>query len=154
MDVSIKQQPELRCFCVRHRGPYDKISEAFDKLHRIAGKAGLDALPNVLLLAVFHDDPQTTPPAELRSDAALAVPEGVPLPEGLGEERLPGGKYAMTTHVGPYERLGDAWGRFLGQWLPASGERVGKGSSYEVYRNTPMQVPKDELVTELYVPLA
>jgi AraC family transcriptional regulator len=50
--------------------------------------------------------------------------------------------------------LGDTWARFMGEWLPASGHRVGTGPSFEVYRNTPAQVPKDQLVTELYVPIA
>ena len=50
--------------------------------------------------------------------------------------------------------LGDAWARFLGEWVPASGNRIGDGVSYEIYRNTPAEVPKQELRTELYVPLA
>jgi AraC family transcriptional regulator len=154
MDVQIKQQPELRCFCVRHLGPYDQIPEAFDRLHQIAVRAELEKLPNVLLLGLYHDDVATTPAAELRSDAALVVPEGVPVPNELVEQRLPAGKYAMTTYVGPYEGIGDAWARLMGKWLPASGERVGCGSSYEIYRNTPADVPKEKLVTEIYVPLA
>jgi AraC family transcriptional regulator len=154
MDVQIKQQPELRCFCVRHVGPYDGISEAFDRLHRLATSAGLETLGGVKLLGLYHDDAQSTPAAELRSDAALGVPEGVRLPDGLVEQRLPAGRYAMTTHVGPYERLNDAWARLMREWLPASGERAAKGSRYELYRNTPANAPKDELVTELYVPLA
>ena len=36
----------------------------------------------------------------------------------------------------------------------ASGNRIGDGVSYEIYQNTPAQVPKQELRTELYVPLA
>jgi effector-binding domain-containing protein len=32
--------------------------------------------------------------------------------------------------------------------------RIGSGVSYEIYLNTPEQVPKNELRTELYVPLA
>ena len=59
-----------------------------------------------------------------------------------------------TVHVGPYEQLGDVWARFLGEWVPASGNRIGDGVSYEIYTNTPGQVPKQELRTELYVPLA
>jgi DNA gyrase inhibitor GyrI len=42
----------------------------------------------------------------------------------------------------------------MGQWLPASGHHVGSGSSYELYRNTPADVPPHELRTELYLPIA
>jgi DNA gyrase inhibitor GyrI len=30
-------------------------------------------------------------------------------------------------------------------------QRVGPGPSFEIYRNTPMDVPKEKLVTDLYV---
>ena len=109
------------------------------------------------MVALYHDDPETTPAAELRSDAALVVARDAKLPSGLGEQRIPAGRYATTTHVGPYEELGDAWARLMGEWLPASGERVASSAgavAFELYRNTPGDVPKEKLVTELYVPLA
>jgi DNA gyrase inhibitor GyrI len=40
------------------------------------------------------------------------------------------------------------------QWLPQSGERGKDGDSYEIYLNNPMAVAKEELRTELYIPLA
>jgi len=117
--------------------------------------SGLERQPaQPMLLAIFHDDPESTPAAELRSDAGITVPEGAPLPAGLVELRLPAGRYARAVHVGPYERLGDAWARFMGEWLPASGQRVGPGVSYEIYTNDPRTVPKEELRTEMYIPLA
>jgi AraC family transcriptional regulator len=106
------------------------------------------------MLAIYHDDPETTPPSELQSDAAIVVPPQAKLPQGLGERELPAGRYACTTHVGPYEQLGDVWARLMGEWLPRSGQRMRDGVSYEIYRNTPADVPKENLVTELYIPLA
>lgn len=153
MNVQIEARPELRVATVRHVGPYNRISSAFARLGEIAGASGLIGAASEML-AIYHDDPETTPEGELRSDAALVVRPDALLPESLGEQRLPAGPYARTVHVGPYEQLGDAWGRLMGEWLPSSGHRVGEGSSYEIYRNTPAEVPPEELVTELYVPLA
>jgi AraC family transcriptional regulator len=152
VNVEIKHMPELRVVAVRHVGAYNRISEAFGRLGDSAGRAGL-LNEKTTMLAVYYDDPESTPEAELRSDAALVIGEGVPLPDGTAEHRLPAGRYARTLHVGPYEELGDAWGRFMGQWLPQSGERLGHGHSYEIYLNTPMDVPKHELRTELYLSL-
>lgn len=153
MDVIIENRPELRTVALRHVGPYHRISEAFARLDELAGRAGLlEHKP--ILLAIYHDDPETTPEAELRSDAAIVVAEGVQVPQGLVEQRVPGGRYARMTHRGPYEQLGDAWGRLMGQWLPQSGERIGSGVTYEIYVNTPLEVPKDQLQTDLYLPLA
>ena len=88
---------------------------------------------NTSLLAIFHDDPETTPPDQLRSEAGITVPLDARLPKELVEEHIPAGKYACTVHVGPYETLGDTWAKFMGEWLPASGYRVGPGASFEMY---------------------
>ena len=153
MNVGIKNMPELRVATVRHVGPDNQIPKAFERLGAIAGPAGLIAQSSAMI-AIYHDDPESTPQEQLRSDAALAVPEDITLPEGLVEQHIAGGRYAKTIHVGPYEQLGDTGARFLGEWVPASGNRIGDGMSYEIYQNTPAQVPMQELRTELYVPLA
>jgi len=153
MNVEIKQMPALRVAAVHHVGPYSGISDAFARLGEIAGRAGLiDTRPT--MLALYYDDPEVTPEAELSSDAAIVVPESAKLPPGLDQHRLPAGRYACTLHIGPYEQLGDAWSRFMGQWLPQSGERMTEGASFEIYLNTPGEVPKEELRTEIYIPLA
>ena len=154
MSVEIKQLPAQRVATVRHIGAYNRISEAFGRLGETAGMAGLiQGKPT--MIALFHDLPEVTPEAELRSDAGIVVPEGAPLPATLGEERLPAGRYACAVHVGPYERVGDAWSRFMGEWLPRSGERMAPdGTCFEVYLNTPADVPQAQLKTELYIPLA
>ena len=154
MNVTLETMPELRVAAVHHVGPYNRISDAFQRLDEIVRPSGLLREGSTLMLAIYHDDPETTPAAELQADAGITVPEGVPIPEGLVEKRLPAGRYARTTHAGPYTTLGDTWSRFMGQWLPASQERVGSGSSYEVYRNTPMNAAPADLRTDLYLPIA
>jgi AraC family transcriptional regulator len=156
MSVEIETHPEQRVAAVRHRGPYNQISEAFARLGELAGKHGLFAQlrSQPKMVGLYYDDPESTPAAELTSDAGLVVPEGVALPEGLTEVRIPAGRYAKALHAGPYQQLGDAWARLMGGWLPSSGERMGAGPSYEVYRNTPMDTAPEELRTELYLPLA
>lgn len=153
MDATIKEMPAYRLAAVRHVGPYNQISEAFARLCDIAGPAGLIGRGDCLMLAVYHDDPEGTPAAELRSDAALTLPEGAPLPKGATELRVPAGRYASTMHKGPYDTLGDTWSRLMGQWIPSNGHRIAGSDSYEIYRNNPMEVPKEELLTELFVPL-
>lgn len=156
MNTVLKDMPPLRVVAVRHTGPYHRIAEAFAKLGAIAAQTKLLG-PGAQMVAVYYDDPETTPPSELRSDAAISVAPGAslpaPLPEGLSELEIPSGRYACATHVGPYEQLGDAWSRLLGVWLPASGHRMKDSICFELYRNTPADVPKEQLQTELYVPL-
>ena len=149
MDVTIKQQPQLRIAGIRHIGPYEQIGREFGALGRILGgppPAGSQ------MIAVYHDDPAVTPPATLRSDAALALRDGTPTPNGLIEQRVPGGRYARTVHKGSYEGLPAAWNALKNEWLPKSGHHMGH-PSYEVYLNNPMTTPPAELLTEIYLRL-
>ena len=152
MDVEITNRPELRAVAVRHVGPYSRISEAFGRLGAIAGRAGLLG-PGTTMIAIYHDDPETTSEEKLRSDAAVVIPVDAKVPAGLTELTIPAGRYARATHAGPYDGLGDAWARLMGEWLPSSGHRVGDGVAYEVYRNNPTNTKPSELLTDMYVPL-
>lgn len=153
MEVTIVERPALHAAAVRHVGPYNRISEAFARLHEIAAPAGL-LRPGAQMIGLYHDDPETTPEAELRSDAALTIPDGTRIPEGLTVVDLPAGQYARAVHVGPYEELGDAWAQLMGGWFPQSGRRVGRGVPYELYVNNPTNATPEQLQTELYVPIA
>jgi AraC family transcriptional regulator len=152
MHVDIVQLPQQRLATLPHLGPYNRISEAFEKIGAIAGPAGLFG-PDTAMLALYYDDPESTPPDELRSDAALTVSADRVLPATLIEKSLPAGRYARTMHNGGYALLGDTWARFMGQWLPQSGHRMGSAASFERYLNTPMDVPVEQLRTELYIHL-
>ena len=153
MQVEITNRPELRVAAVQHVGPYNRISEAFGRLGAIAGKAGLVG-PAASMVAIYHDDPKVTPEEKLRSDAGITIQPTAKVPAPLNEVKIPAGRYARTTYNGPYEGLPDVWSRFMGEWLPKSGHRFGDGSSYELYRNNPTNAKPQDLLTDLYIPLA
>ena len=148
MDVTVTQQPELRIGAIRHIGPYHEIGDAFARLGRILkgpSPAGTQ------MIALYHDDPGTTPPQNLRSDAGITLPGNTRCPDGLIEHRVPAGKYAKAVHKGGYEGLPDAWNTLKKAWLPASGYHG--SASYEIYVNNPMTTKKDDLITEIYLRL-
>ena len=150
MDVSIKQQPELRIGTVRHIGAYEKIPQAFERLAAVM--AGAKRPPNPQLLALYYDDPNTTPADRLRSDAALTFVPGSDVPAGLIERRIPAGKYASAVHIGPYDKLGQAWGELKAE-LDKRGWKPTGAVSYEIYLDDPMSVAPGELRTELFAPI-
>jgi AraC family transcriptional regulator len=152
MNVEITTQPQMRAAALHHVGPYNRIGEAFARLGELAGRAGLFR-PGATMIAIYHDDPETTSAADLRSDAGVTVDGSTKIPVGLTELVIPAGRYARTTHLGPYETLPDTWARLMGEWLPRSTHRIGDGPSYEVYRNNPMDTKPADLITDIYVPL-
>jgi AraC family transcriptional regulator len=154
MDVTIVEQPALRVAAIRHRGPYDQIGKAFGQLHGIASAAGLYGHPGAQMVALYHDNPRTTPADQLRSDAGITIPEGAAIPEGLTEQRVHAGRYARTVHAGGYETLPQTWRALIDEWMPQNSHQSRPGVDYEVYVNNPMQVPKDQLRTEIYAAIS
>ena len=100
MQVEIREYPALRVGAVRHVGPYMQINHAFARLGELAAPARLFERPGAQMVALFYDDPDTTPAEQLRSDAAVVVAPDVALPTGLTEQCIAAGDYASTTHVG------------------------------------------------------
>jgi len=148
MNVNVRNQPELRVAGVRHIGPYHEIGRAFGRLGGIAGAPPKGAQ----MIAIFHDDPEATPPDKLRSDAAMTLPGGSSTPNGLIEQRIPAGRYASVVHKGPYEELPKVWAQLKKEWLPSSGHHAGQ-PGYEVYLNDPTKTAKPELLTEIFLRL-
>ncbi len=150
MNVELKTIPELRVGAVHHTGPYNEISAAFSKLAPIVERAGLFNAP-VTMVGLYYDDPNDTPPDKLQSDAGILLPSTVALPAGLTEVLIPPGMYATAVHAGPYDGLPNAWQQLMREWLPASGYRARPGMSYELYLNDKMDVPPEDLRTELRI---
>lgn len=152
MKVEIVKMPELHLASVRHVGSYMRIPEAFQRLNDLVTASGLSNR-DTLLVGVYHDDPSITPEEKLQSDAGITIPARTKLPHGLTELVIPAGRYAYTTHKGPYTGLSDVWNQLRTEWVPQKGETLGKGLSYEIYRNTPMNAEPHELVTDVYLSL-
>ena len=150
MDLEIQEMPETRLATVHHVGPYHDIAGAFQQLGALAGAAGLFGAPGALMLGVYYDNPQSTPPEQLQSDAAVTVGDSVALPDGLAEKRLPAGRYATTMHVGSYAGLPGTWGAFM-EAVAQAGHSLRVAPNLEAYLNTPGETPEDQLQTRLYI---
>jgi AraC family transcriptional regulator len=152
MKVKIESKESIRVAFMRHVGPYDHVGATWDKLLPRLGKEGLLG-GGALILGLCHDDPEVTPPAKIRYDACVTVDETF-VPEGdIGVQVIPGGEYAVTTHFGPYQKLGETYTKLLGQWLPRSGRELRSTPCFEVYLNDPQSTEPEDLLTDIYAPL-
>lgn len=151
--VTILDQPARTVVGLGHRGPYDQISAAYGPLGATLGVHGL--WPQVReMVAVYFDDPDTVPMAELRSLAGVVLAPGVAVPEGLEMRALPGGRHAVMAFKGPYAGLKAAYDWLYGDWLRQSGETPREAPSFEIYLNSPMDTAPEDLRTDIYLPLA
>lgn len=153
MDVKIETTKPMRVAFMRHVGPYHEVGETWQKLCGWAGPRGLFG-PNTTLLGVCHDDPEVTPPEHIRYDACITAPDGLAADGDVGIQEIAGGDYAVTTHHGPYENLAATYAQLCGEWLPNSGRELRSAPSLEFYRNSPQDTKPEDLVTDIYVPLA
>lgn len=150
IDVEIRTEAARHLAAVAHTGPYPEINRAFEKLFgTLAARQMLGGTG--YMIGVFYDDPQSTPPAALRSHAGVELQGPVEPP--LEVVTLPPGRHAVLRHVGPYAGLPAAYDQLFGIWLPASGEEPANSPSFEVYMNSPMDTAQDALVTEIHLPL-
>jgi DNA gyrase inhibitor GyrI len=132
---------------------YEETDAAYERLMAWAGMRGLLKSPAVVF-GIAYDDPTVTTPDKLRYDAALVIPENVASEGDVGVQTIQGGKYAVTTHCGPHEAFGETYARFCGEWLPLSGLELLAAPALEFYRNSPHDTPPDQLLTDIYMPLA
>lgn len=148
-EIEIKKAGPRRVLGVMHFGAYPRIGEAFGRLGVIADAAGLGGGK---LIAMYFDDPGVVPEHALRSFAGVSVGWKKPVPAGLEEQRLAGGRVAILHLKGPYSGLPGAWAHLYNEWLAQSGEVPG-GIPYEVHHNTPETAAPSELLTDVCVPL-
>lgn len=65
--------------------------------------------------------------------------------------KLPAGKAAVGLHVGPYDKITEAYNR-LTAFVKEKGLET-DSFCYEVYLNDPADTPPDKLQTEIYFPV-
>ena len=152
MKVEIRSIEPMRVAFVRHTGPYSECGSAWDRLCARLGKQGRLG-PDTRFIGLCHDDPDVTPPDKIRYDACATVGDDFEPVGDVGVQTIAGGDYAMTTHLGPYDRLSGTYAQLFGQWLPQSGRECRSAPSLEFYLTDPDNTDPEDSVTDIYAPL-
>ncbi len=149
MNVEIREIQPRKALCISHKGPYFMIGATFGEFFQWAGPKGIPVEQGV---GFYYDDPNSTPPEDLRSDAGAFVDGEVEIDNPkVHWVQASGGKYAVYTHIGSYEHLGNSWGEFMGKWFPSSGYEFREAVPFELYIDDCQKVPVEKLRTELWV---
>ena len=152
MKVEIKNIDKMRVAFVRHVGPYDQVGKAWDRLCMHLGKAGYLGAGSQFV-GICYDDPDVTAPEKIRYDACVTVDEDFE-PEGdIAVQTIGGGEYAVTTHFGPYDRLGETYTQLFRQWLLQSDRELRSEPCMEFYLNDPESTEPEDLLTDVCLPL-
>lgn len=139
--------------------------QAFGELMTAIGRAGqMPAIRSCIALAPDDakgpDDPGCRYIAGVLFGHRIATGEGdcqqpaIPLGGSLAWTPLAPGRYAVFTHIGPYDTLHRSWNAIYGDWLPASGQQLRDVPPLEVCITMPDTTPPDRLHTEIWIPVA
>jgi AraC family transcriptional regulator len=159
MEFEIKTMPERKVLSVLRKGLIENnfnqaADQAFDSLCAFIDRNHLwDKVQECL--GITPDDLSLTPPEENRYFAGFFLKPGVQVQ--VGEEvkllTLPGGRFVVFTHRGPYETMWQTWNAAYRDWLPTSGEELRDAMPFEIYLNDKHKIAPDNLVTEIYIPI-
>ena len=136
------------------RGTYAEISPMIADVCEYAEKsgAGIKGRP----MFVCHETPRQAMKAneEASADVEVVIPVSNVV-DGQGEitcYELPGGQMAKIVHKGPYEKSAPTYKKLF-EWIAANNKKVA-GPTREVYMNDPREVSPEEILTEIYAPIA
>jgi AraC family transcriptional regulator len=152
MQVKIENIKPMRVAFVRHVGPYNQVSKAWDRLSTHLGKDG-HLGSGSKFIGICYDDPEVTAPDKVRYDACITVEESFVPENEIAVQTVGGGEYAVTTHFGPYNKLGEIYSRLFGEWLLQSSRELRPEPCLEFYLNDPDGTDPDELITDICLPL-
>lgn len=108
---------------IRHTGPYENVpAELWSRVATYLADSGYDH--DGPRLGIGHDAPNITDAGLLRFDAGIVVDDGVVGRGEVGVQWLEACPAAVTTHVGPYTTLPQAY--------PVIFERAGRLKGFEV----------------------
>jgi AraC family transcriptional regulator len=153
-ELRVEDLPAFTVAYVRHVGPYagqDQVFQGlFARLAQWAGPRGL-ATPQARWLAMYHDDPDITPPEKLRLSACITVPPGTTGERDVSVLEVPAGRNVVGRFtVREPSDYGAIWNWLMGEWLPQSGYQPDDRPCYEVYLSPP---GAPESVLELVQPV-
>ncbi|MCU4174694.1 AraC family transcriptional regulator [Carboxylicivirga sp. N1Y90] len=139
--VEVKTLPERTVVYVRHIGPYKGNEELFkglwNKLFAWAGPRGLVGNPNMVSMAVYHDDPNITEEMKLRTSICISAPEDTKVDGEVGKMRIEGGQYMVARFEVDATQFAEAWQWVYSSWMPASGYQPDDKPCFEMYNEEP-----------------
>lgn len=139
-------------------------AQAFGELDQAVGTAGwMPAVRSFVALCPDEpwgrDDPYCRYQAGFVFGLALAGGGGqaeqppVPLDGTLAWATLSAGRYAVFSHRGAYHSLGQTWAAIYADWAPGAVRILRDAVPFELYINTPDEVPEAQLITEIWIPV-
>jgi len=154
MKVQIQKFDGCRVAVLEHKGPAESLNHSVASFIEWRKTSQLSPVSLSETYGVPHNDPNAVEPDEFRFDICGVVQEPVPEnPQGVITKEIPSGRCAVLRHLGSRDHLDEKIYYLYRDWLPESGHELRDFPVYFRYLNFYPEVPENELVTDIYLPL-
>jgi len=153
--VTLVEVPPQLVMGKQKRGRYAQIAELIGEIAHYAMENGVELVGPPI--AIIHEGSEEEARKAEREgnaviDIAFPVAGACANTELIRCYELPGGEMARIVHRGPYQDMGPTYVELF-KWIQKNGRHI-IGPIREVYVNDPGTVPTEEIVTEVYAPVA
>jgi effector-binding domain-containing protein len=149
IEATIKTVEPVTVVSIAKKGSYQEVGKIIGELMAWikTKKVNMIGMP----FGVYYDDPTKVSPESTRYEVCVPV-----TPETKGDKQvevknLLAMEVASTIFIGPYEKVGSAYGKLV-TWIGEKGYEI-VGPAREFYINDPASVPVESLKTEVQFPV-
>ena len=150
--VCVQLLDSIDVAALRHRGDYQRIGDAFQRLAAWSAGQGI-AATEARSFGIYDQDPESVDVNALTSYACIEIPPALRLQPPLARSTIPSGRHAVLVHTGPYIELEHAYHWLYSSWLPSSGEEAADQPIVEEYLNDCQSLPPIAWQTAICLPL-
>jgi effector-binding domain-containing protein len=145
----IVERPVQPALSVRRTGSVQELpqilGQAFGQIAKYLQQCG-EPVAGPPFVAYYNQDMQA-----LEIEIGMPVGRSVQGADEIQPVQMPSGTVASCIYIGPYEELGTAY-KALNDYVQGEGYQP-SGASYEIYLNSPLDTPPQELQTQILFPL-
>ena len=153
MNVNILDFPETQVAALEHRKSPRRVNDTVDTFIQWRKENGYSPA-NSKTFGIIYDDPESVPPEAFRFDLCGEISREVSdNPYGIIPKTIPAGRCAVLRHTGALKQIDEAVRYLYSQWLAGSGEALRDFPCFFHYVKPPSEVPENQLITDIYLPL-
>jgi len=152
--AQLKMLEPMEVAFIAMTGPFEQIPDAMDRLYRWVQASSLvpEGMPHAVYYTMPGDDGDFSEAVwELWAPVASSPVELGPNEHGLGIKHVGSAVVASTVYTGPYDGLAPVYGLLM-DWIADQGYQI-VGPPREIYFSDPVEVPPEEYVTEIQMPV-
>jgi len=146
-EILTKKADKMTIVYVGHMGSYDRLEPLFGQLVAYSKEKGLAGN----MVGLYYDTPGTVIEESLRCEVGIQVEEGFKPDSGYMVKKIPAHNVVYAIMKGPYDKIALEYPNIM-KWMEEKEYKM-RGPVTEIYLEGGLDVPPEQLVTEVQFPI-